>query len=490
MRYAWPHVESHRFVAAWHIDAICEHLQAVSEGAIRKLIINVPPRTSKSTTVSVLWQPWEWTWQPASQFLFASYSGDLAIRDAVKSRYLTASEWYQSRWSYVWYVPAGENLKTRYTNNHRGYRISTSVGGVTTGEGGDRLIVDDPIDMSNVYSDAQRQSVLDWWDIAMVNRLNNPKTGARVLVGQRSHDADLFGHILERDHDYVHLMLPMEFDPARRCRTLIFVDPRTEPGELLNPERFGPKEVADEQRTKTERDYQAQYQQRPTGQSGLIIKRHWWRRWPHHEPPECLFVLQFFDTAFEAKEEADCSARTTWGVFRRCERYDAAQGTYVPSDDPADAGFHCILLERWAARVGFPELRAAAKAGVEAYDPDWVFVERRASGHSLVQELRRVTTCHGRKVPVRSVKKNVDKVAAMHYASIVPEKGHVWYMDRAWAQDVIEQVSKFPMAEHDDLADSAAMAWAWLRRRNEIGFDDEADETDDVELFKPRAVYG
>lgn len=222
---------------------------------------------------------------------------------------------------------------------------------------------------------------------------------------------------------------------------------------------------------------------RGSSQDGLIVKRSWWRQWVG-DPPECEYVLQFLYPALQEGEEHKASARTTWGVFRRRERWDEVRREFVRSDDPGDDAYHCILLERWEEAATYPELREAAKKGVDDFDPDWVFVPKTRHTKELLKELRRA------KVPTRAVDMREDSLARMHYASIVPQQARAWYVERDWAVGTISRVAEYPETEHAGIAQSCAMAWAWLRRRNEIGFEDEEDE-DDEDLFHERKpVYG
>src|SRR5271168_4065422 len=188
VRQAWRVVEpSTPFVPGWHIDAIIDHLEAVTRGDIRNLLINVPPRHMKSLLVSVFWPAWEWIQYPERRWLYSSYAAALSTRDSVMCRRLIESPWYRSRWGHVYSLTGDQNAKTRFDNSRSGYRLSTSVGGSVTGEGGDRIVCDDPHNVSDVASDATRKSAIDWWDIAMSTRVNDPKTSAMVIVMQRCH---------------------------------------------------------------------------------------------------------------------------------------------------------------------------------------------------------------------------------------------------------------------------------------------------------------
>ena len=231
------------FIASWHIEAICEHLEAVSAGEIHRLLVNIPPRHSKSTIVSVMWPAWEWITDPAQKFLCASYSGNLSTRDNLKTRRLLQSPWYQERWGHMFAFAGDQNAKQRFENDKTGYRLATSVGGTATGEGGSRLILDDPHGAQAAQSEVMRESDLEWFDMVWSTRLNNPKTDAMVTVMQRLHERDISGHILEDIKGWEHICIPAEWDGKTRKTSLGVYDPRKKKGELICPERFGEKEI-------------------------------------------------------------------------------------------------------------------------------------------------------------------------------------------------------------------------------------------------------
>src|SRR3954471_1986287 len=230
---AWPIIEpSTPFVPGWHIDAIVEHLEAVSYGQIRNLLINVPPRHMKSLLVSVLWPAWEWIGWPQRRWLYSSYAAQLSMRDSVKCRRLIESPWYQERWGDRFALTGDQNTKGRFENNRSGYRLSTSVGGAATGEGGDRVVCDDPHNVQEAESDSVRKGTLDWWDVVMSTRVNDPRSAAKVVVMQRCHQRDLSGHLLEQG-GWEHLYLPAEYKNAQQVTSIGFSDPRQEHWELL-----------------------------------------------------------------------------------------------------------------------------------------------------------------------------------------------------------------------------------------------------------------
>jgi len=212
VRQAWHVLEpSTEYVDGWHIRTMCEHLEAVSDGRIRDLLINVPPRHMKSLTASVFWPCWVWTKNPERRWLYCSYAQRLATRDSLKCRRLITSPWYQRNWGHVFRLMGDQNEKARFENDRTGYRLATSVHGSNTGEGADIIVCDDPHNIRERESEVKREAVLMWWDEVMSTRLNNPQTGARVIVMQRLHERDLSGHVIEKG-GWDHLCLPARFE--------------------------------------------------------------------------------------------------------------------------------------------------------------------------------------------------------------------------------------------------------------------------------------
>ena len=239
VRQAWPVLEpSTPFVDGIHVQAICLHLQAVIEGRIRDLIINVPPGHSKSLLTAVFWPAWVWIDRPQIRWLFASYAAALSVRDSVRCRRLIESEWYQRRWGNRYRLSGDQNQKNRFENDQTGYRIATSVGGSATGERADVVVVDDPHSVDQAESDAERRTAVEWFNGTMCTRLNDFTSGHRIVIQQRLHENDLTGDLLSKG-GFEQLCLPAEFEPERRCATSIgWSDPRVEPGELLWPEKI------------------------------------------------------------------------------------------------------------------------------------------------------------------------------------------------------------------------------------------------------------
>lgn len=272
---AWHVLEpTTEFVDGWHLDALCEHLEALYTLEIRNLLINIPPRHMKSLECSVFFPCWVWVNDPASRWLYSSYVETLSKRDSLKCRRLIQSDWYQTRWGDRFQICSDQNEKLRFENNKTGYRLSTSVDGKAAGEGGDYIIADDPHNTKEAESELKRANALIWWDETMSTRVNNPKTGRKLIVMQRLNEGDLSGHVLEKDLDYVHLMLPAEFEVSRRCVTVIgFEDPRTEEGEPLWEERFGREELRVlKEDLVSEYAISGQLQQRPAPRGGGMFK--------------------------------------------------------------------------------------------------------------------------------------------------------------------------------------------------------------------------
>ena len=458
---SWQAIEPGRdFHDNWHIDAISEHLQAVVEGDIKRLIINIPPRHMKSISVAVALPAWTWTIQPSKKFLYASYAGSLSIRDSVKCRRLIDSRWYQQHFGESFKLTGDQNQKQRFENDKTGARIATSVDGALTGEGGDIIVIDDPHNVRESESSTVRDGVLEWWDQAMQTRLNDPKTGAFIIIMQRVHERDLTGHILanELGEEWDHLCIPARYEvghPTPTRSRLGFTDPRTKEGELLWPERsLGSYASA------------GQLQQRPMPKGGGILKREWWVPWDNPDLPEIEYVLQSWDTAFSVKEKSSYSARTTWGVFK-------------------ERGMTCaIVLEMWYDRVSYPELRKLAQEAYQDWEPDAVLIEKKASGQSLLQDLRMAG------VPVLEYMPDRDKEARAHASSALLEDGRIYFpSDKKWAKNLIDICAAFPATDNDDIVDTCTQAWLRLRKGWFVTHSEDFEE-DDYEEKQRITIYG
>lgn len=472
VKQSWHVVEpSVPFVPSWHIEEICEHLQAVSSGDITRLLINIPPRHSKSTIASVMWPAWEWISEPEEKFLCASYSGVLSIRDNLKTRRLIQSPWYQERWGKSFQLAGDQNAKQRFENDKTGYRIATSVGGTATGEGGSRLLIDDPHGAQDAQSDALRSSAIEWFDTVWSTRLNDPKRDAMVTIMQRLHQKDLSGHILEDIGGWEHICIPAEWDGKRRTTVLGSYDPRKVKGELICPDRFGPKELETLKKALGAYGASGQLQQDPVPSVGGVLDVSHFKLWPADQRrPPLEYVLQSYDTAFtglpdaKSKTKADPSTCTVYGIFTHKGVKNA------------------ILLDAWDEYLTYPQLRKRAvddytseygadqtpKAGMptKGRRPDRVLIEQKASGQSLIQDLRLA------KVPIVGYNPgNADKVSRAHVAAPILELGVIWIPESTknpgkpvtWAEPFLSQLKKFPVAEHDDYVDTFTQAMIYFK---------------------------
>ena len=312
---AWPNIDSAEYRSSWAVDALCEHLQAVSQGQIRRLLVNYPPRASKTTVASICFPAWVWAQRersylsgPQVKFLCGSYNHELALSNSNMTRRLILSPWYQKYWGKRFNFVSDQNTKTKFDTSAGGTRLSTSVGGSLLGIGGDVLILDDLHNVASVESDAERATALAWWSELSTTRLNDPKQSAIVVIMQRLHEEDVSGRILgsEWSPDWCHLMIPAEYEWRRHCVTslgwqdprglddngqsLVAVAPSGErlprdheaalelerrEGELFWPERFGPAELA---RIKGELGpflSSGRLQQSPAPAKGGIFLREW-----------------------------------------------------------------------------------------------------------------------------------------------------------------------------------------------------------------------
>jgi predicted phage terminase large subunit-like protein len=473
LQYGWQYLDPTPFTPGWPIEAIAEHLQAVCDGEIRRLLINIPPRCSKSTLTSVAFPAWVWTQRNISptsgagvQFLHASYAQSLSLRDSVKCRRLIESPWYQRLWGARFNLMGDQNTKTRFDNSAGGSRLSTSVGSALTGEGGSIIVCDDPNSAQEAFSEATIEATKEWWDGALSTRLNDPRTGAFVVIQQRLGEEDLTGHILSKDADnWTHLCLPMRYEPERSFVTSIgWQDPRTEPGELLWPERFGEEEVATLERQMGKWTAAGQLQQRPEPKGGGVIKTEDWQLWTEDAYPPVDYVIASLDTAYTTKTENDYSAITVWGVFSGDVVAQAAKTEAGGSVERSYSQQHprVMLMSAWAERLELHNLVTKVADTCRRMRVDKLIIENKAAGHSVAQELRRLFAHEDWGVQLVDPKSQ-DKLARLYSVQHLFAEGMVFAPDRSWADRVITQVAGFPKGKHDDLVDTVSMALRHLR---------------------------
>ncbi len=466
VRQAWPYIEPQPYIHGWHLDASCRHLEAVTETAaatdecpapagmpiIRNLLINVPPRTSKSLVTSVLWHPWVWLTFPSCRFLSSSYSAELALRDATYSRTLMSTDWYQGLLAQlaqsVWHFTSDQNVKGFYSNSAQGYRISTSVGGKATGFGALIRIGDDLHSVAEDYSTtrAEIQAAKQFWTMTMASRYTDAKRSCQVLVGQRVALDDVSAAVLQRG-DYAYLRIPMEYEPEHTApgTPLGWVDPRTTPGELLCPERFGPEEVATLKLSLGHR-YYTQYQQRPVTELSSLFPRSRWQ-WFHVMPPADWFdaIIQSWDYRFgDKKQSGSFVAGHVWG-----------------RKGPPESG-QLYLLDRVFERLSFSE----SVKETERLSAKWPgayakLVEQAANGQAIYETLR--SRVFGLVlVPVGG--RYSSKEARAEAVAYLQEAGRVWLPHPTiapWVDSYADHMERFPADPQDD-TDATSQAWQYL----------------------------
>jgi predicted phage terminase large subunit-like protein len=443
IKHAWRAITpSHIFVDNWHITSICAHLEAVTRGEILRLVINIPPRFTKSTIVSVMWPVWVWLQDATKRFLTGSHKDSLAIRDMRLSRILINSPWFQKGWAGKFMFSADQNQKQRYENDQHGVRLCFGMNSGVTGEGGDILIVDDPHKaQEGMFSQTARQNVIDMFDQELSTRLNDPKKSAIVIIMQRLHEDDLTGHVLGGG-GWEHLCFPMEYEPARKCVTCLGVqDIRTRPGELLCDDRFGREYVDDQKRNRLGTyGVSGQYQQAPVPAGGGIIKLDWFRYYgilPSNS--QRVEVVQCWDTAQKANELLNCP----WvcGTWIR-----TATGYYL-----AD------VYREW---LTYPQGKRMVKSMAEKWTPNAIVIEDKSTGSSLIQELSDGT------LPVVPFEPEGDKITRLSVESPTIEAGNVWLPESAgWLPDFLSEIGSFPLSSTMDQADMLSMALKYFRTR-------------------------
>lgn len=454
VRAAWPLAEPGLpFYDNWHIGLICEYLQAVSDLEIHNLVINIPPRHMKSLLVSVFWPTWSWITHPELRWLTGSYATPLAVRDALKSRRILQSDWYRRRFGGAFKLSGDQNLKSRYENNRGGYRLAFSLNSAVTGEGADVLVVDDPLKAQDADNPRQRERVNEIYDSTLSTRANDPRAARRVIIMQRLHENDLSGHLLEkREAGYVHLCLPTEYAPRLFLPLRGLADPRSQPGELLWPARFGPRENDAARVDLGLRGYSSQHDQRPSPPGGAIYLADWWRgcnRYPPGQPAHVVARWLSWDTALKDGEQHDSSALTVWEL--------------LPDQ-------RVRLRHAGWQRLQFPQLAAAIQDEARRWMGDGllrgILIEDKASGISALQTLAQGAPDDIAALLVAFQPGQVGKQARARQASLWCERGCVLLPEPhesvPWLFDFEQLLYAFPAARLNDPADSLAQAVLYL----------------------------
>jgi len=445
----WP-----GFIHGRHHALMAKKFQDVVDGKCKRLIINLAPRHTKSELASYLLPAWFLGKYPHKKVIQCSNTAELAVGFGRKVRNLVGSEQYSKIFPGV-ALSADSKAAGRWATSHGGDYFAIGVGGTVTGKGADLLIVDDPHSEQEARLAQGDPSVFDgvyeWYTSGPRQRLQ--PGGAIIIVQTRWSDKDLTGKVLKSDStDWEVIELPAIM-PS---------------GKPLWPEFWSLGELEALKEELPPYKWNAQYQQKPTGEEGAIVKRDWWQVWERERPPKCDFIIQSWDTAFTKSQRADYSACTTWGIFNLDE-------------DPDNVNI--IMLDAWKDKLEFPELKDTAKRFYDEWQPDACIIEAKAAGAPLIFELRRMGVMVSDYTPTRGN----DKFVRINSVTDLFRSGRVWAPETKWADEVIEEMARFPNAEHDDLVDSTVQALIRFRQGGFLRLD--SDEEDDNIGFRRKKTY-
>lgn len=449
VRIGWSVLEPQRaFVPNWHAEAVCDHIQWMFEDwrqkqsnpdfpqRVQNLLINIPPGTAKSRIVSVYAPAWIWLHYPSFRFLCISANPDVANRDALLCRQLLESDWYREWFTPPWGLSEDQYAKSNYSNTAGGSHIGKGITAKIIGQRVDAIIVDDPHDAKEVHSDPLRKEVLHAWDQAVGNRVNDLRSSLRIGIMQRLHELDWSGHVLARG-GWAHLCLPMEFDPARKCKTPFgWEDPRTVAGEVLHPELFPPSVLASERVRLGSAGYEGQMNQQPAPADGIMFKRDWIRYYDVL-PDKLDWTLISVDAAFA---KTDTGSRVGMLVI-------AGKGPhrYVVDNRTRAMDIVNTCDEIMKLRQEYPQATR-------------ILVEKAANGHAIVRLLE--TKVAG----LISIQPEGGKVSRAQ--SILPEveSGNLLVPKGApWLDGFLHELCTFPNSQHDDQVDALSQALNHMR---------------------------
>jgi predicted phage terminase large subunit-like protein len=449
----WP-----GFIHGRHHALMARKFEEIAEGKTKRLIINMPPRHTKSEFASFMLPAWFLGKFPGKKIIQCSNTAELAVGFGRKVRNLVDSEVYAKIFPNV-ALRSDSKAAGRWSTNANGEYFAIGVGGTVTGKGADLLIIDDPHSEQEAALASADPSVFDkvyeWYTSGPRQRLQ--PGGSIVVVMTRWSKRDLTGKILQamtdRDGDEWEII------------ELPAILPSEKP---LWPEFWSYDELSKLRIELPLSKWSAQYQQNPTSEEGALVKREWWMEWEAENPPYCQFVIQSWDTAFTKNERSDYSACTTWGVFYKDEN----------ENDP-----HIILLDALKERMEFPELKARALEYYQEWQPDAFIIEAKASGAPLIFELRRMGIPVQEFTPTRGN----DKISRLNSVTDLFASGKVWAPRKRWAEEVIEEMAAFPNSDHDDLVDSSTQALIRFRKGGFVNL--PTDEPDEPREFRRKVAY-
>ncbi len=448
VEHMWP-----EFICGRHHKIFAEKLNKVATGEIKRLIVNMPPRHTKSEFASTFFPSFIMGKKPKMKIMQTTHTGELAVRFGRKVRNLMDQKEYKDVFPEV-KLQADNKSAGRWETNKGGEYFAAGVGGAVTGRGADLLIIDDPHSEQDALSPNALESAWEWYTSGPRQRLQ--PGGAIVLVMTRWSSIDLTAKLLDSQKEPLADQWEMIEFPA--------IFPETD--NPLWPEFWPKDELLKVKSSIPGIKWNAQWMQNPTAEEGAIIKRDWWKRWKHKSIPPVKYIMQSYDTAFSKNQTADFSAISTWGVFK-------------PSEDSPDC---LILLDCQKGRWDFPELKEIAMREYTYWECDMVLIEAKASGTPLTQELRRI----GIPVVNYSPTRGHDKHSRMHSVAPIFESGMVYAPNKTFAEDMIEECASFPFGANDDLCDTMTQA---LMRFREGGFVSLASDYEDQERQRPLRAY-
>ena len=444
----WP-----TFISGAHHKRMAEAFERVANGTCKRLIINMPPRHTKSEFASYLLPAWFLGKYPGKKVIQASHTAELAVGFGRKVRNLVDSDVYHEIFPEL-SLQSDSKAAGRWNTSKGGDYFAIGVGGAVTGKGADVLIIDDPHSEQEAAMAASNPEVYDkvieWYTSGPRQRLQ--PGGAIVIVMTRWSQRDLTGQVLKSaaqrsGEDWEVIEFPAIL-PS---------------GNPLWPQFWSLEELEALRNELPNAKWQAQYQQNPVGNESAIVKRDWWQIWEEDRPPACEYILQTWDTAFEKNNRADYSAGTTWGVFK---------------NDEDHGNTNLILLNTYKKRVEYPDLKRDVLKEYNMYEPDGVLIEKKASGAPLIYDLRAMG------IPVQEFTpgKGQDKVARLNAVSDIIASGKVWVPNTRWAEELVDEIAEFPSGEHDDLVDATTLALMRFRQGGFLRL--PSDEPEDIRYFK------